>query len=90
MTQNVPANAFYARAMETMPDSLLAVRGVRRTGDDRLRGEVIERLMCDLQVDPVAIGPAMGLRPPGMTAHGRPCGRPSGTGWWCWTAPWFA
>ena len=56
MTQNVPANAFYARAMETMPDSLPAVRGVCRTGDDRLRGEVIERLMCDLQVDPAAIG----------------------------------
>lgn len=56
MTQNVPAQAFYARAMETMPDSLPAVRGVCRTADDRLRGEVIERLMCDLKVDPAAVG----------------------------------
>lgn len=56
MTQNVPAHAFYARAMETVPDSLPAVRGVCRTDDDRLRGDVIERLMCDLEVDPVATG----------------------------------
>ncbi|WP_246387128.1 oxygen-independent coproporphyrinogen III oxidase [Gluconacetobacter sacchari] len=55
MTQNVPAQAFYARAMAAS-DDLPAVRGVRRTEDDRLRGEVIERLMCALRADPAAIG----------------------------------
>lgn len=61
MTQNVPAQAFYARAMEASPDSLPAVRGVCRSDDDRLRGAVIERLMCDLRVDPVAMGLCHGV-----------------------------
>ena len=32
-------------------NQLAVTRGVRRDADDRLRGAVIERLMCDLVVD---------------------------------------
>jgi oxygen-independent coproporphyrinogen III oxidase len=34
---------------------LAAVKGVAVTGDDRLRGEIIERLMCDGRVDVAAL-----------------------------------
>ncbi len=39
------------------------VKGVALSGDDRLRGAVIERLMCDGAVDPVAIGATFGRGP---------------------------
>jgi oxygen-independent coproporphyrinogen-3 oxidase len=44
--QNEPAIAEYER--RTGDDGLAAVRGLALTEDDRLRAEVIERLMCDL------------------------------------------
>jgi oxygen-independent coproporphyrinogen-3 oxidase len=44
--QNEPAIAEYERRTED--DGLAALRGLALTEDDRLRAEVIERLMCDL------------------------------------------
>jgi oxygen-independent coproporphyrinogen-3 oxidase len=44
--QNEPAIAGYARA--TRSGGLAAVRGVALSTEDQMRGEVIERLMCDL------------------------------------------
>tara|TARA_R110002096_G_scaffold26568_4_gene81940 strand:- start:7020 stop:7340 length:321 start_codon:yes stop_codon:yes gene_type:complete len=38
----------------------ISARGVRQSGDDRIRGEIIERLMCDLEVDPDAIAAQFG------------------------------
>ncbi|ACI51746.1 oxygen-independent coproporphyrinogen III oxidase [Gluconacetobacter diazotrophicus PA1 5] len=61
MTQNALTAAAYARLMGQGTDTLPVVRGVRRTDDDRLRGAVIERLMCDLRVDPAAIGAHHGV-----------------------------
>ncbi|HLB80180.1 MAG TPA: oxygen-independent coproporphyrinogen III oxidase [Dongiaceae bacterium] len=51
-------NAVPLRAYgEAVRDGRLAVtRGVRATADDRLRGAVIERLMCDLAVDLTNLG----------------------------------
>lgn len=48
--QNITAVAPYARAMADH-DGLPIARGVERTADDRLRGSLIERLMCDMGVD---------------------------------------
>ncbi|GAL96220.1 coproporphyrinogen III oxidase [Acetobacter tropicalis NRIC 0312] len=48
--QNITAVASYARAMADH-DGLPVARGVERTADDRLRGSLIERLMCDMGVD---------------------------------------
>ena len=47
--QNAPTAAAYAREIET--DQLASVRGVALTADDRLRRNVIDRVMCDLEVD---------------------------------------
>ena len=44
--QNEPAIAGYARA--TLSGGLAAARGVALSIEDQMRGEVIERLMCDL------------------------------------------
>jgi oxygen-independent coproporphyrinogen-3 oxidase len=44
--QNAPAVADYARRIAE--DGLATVRGIELTEDDRMRGFVIERLMCDL------------------------------------------
>ena len=43
-------------------DELPTARGVAVTADDRFRGEIIERLMCDLRVDLAAV----------CARHGRP------------------
>ena len=51
MTQNAVSAAAYARLMGETPDRLPVVRGVRRTDDDRVRAELIERLMCDMEID---------------------------------------
>ncbi len=51
--QNAPTAAAYAKEIEG--DRLATVRGVGLTADDRLRREVIERVMCDLEVDIEAI-----------------------------------
>ena len=47
--QNVPAAAAYAREIEA--GRLATARGVALTADDRLRRDVIERVMCELEVD---------------------------------------
>ena len=47
--QNAPTAAAYAREIDA--DRLATVRGVALTPDDRLRREVIERVMCGLEVD---------------------------------------
>lgn len=39
---------------------LATVRGIALEDEDRLRGEIIERLMCDLTVDPHAIAESLG------------------------------
>jgi oxygen-independent coproporphyrinogen-3 oxidase len=47
--QNAPDTGGYARAVAA--DRLAAARGIALSPDDRLRGQIIERLMCDLKVD---------------------------------------
>ena len=47
--QNAPTAAAYAKEIET--DQLATVRGIALTADDRLRRDIIERVMCDLEVD---------------------------------------
>ncbi len=47
--QNAPTAAAYAKEIEA--DRLATVRGIALQTDDRLRREVIERIMCDLAVD---------------------------------------
>ena len=54
--QNAPTAAAYGKAIES--GGLATVRGVALGPDDRLRRDVIERLMCDLEVDLVAAAQA--------------------------------
>jgi oxygen-independent coproporphyrinogen-3 oxidase len=51
--QNAPDNAGYARAIAA--GRLPTVRGIAVSPDDRMRGRIIERLMCDLEVDLEAV-----------------------------------
>ena len=62
MTQNAVSSAAYARLMGETPDRLPVVRGVRRTNDDRVRAGLIERLMCDMEIDLGAFIARHGLR----------------------------
>ena len=50
--------------------ALATVRGVARSADDRLRGEVIERLMCDFEVDLNAVCQAHGTTPGALEFDG--------------------
>ena len=47
--QNAPDLAGYTRAIAA--GRLATVKGLTLSADDRLRGEIIERLMCDLELD---------------------------------------
>ena len=47
--QNAPDLAGYSRAVSG--GSFATVKGLGLSDDDRLRGDIIERLMCDLEVD---------------------------------------
>jgi oxygen-independent coproporphyrinogen III oxidase len=47
--QNAPDMGGYSRAVES--DRFPVVKGITFSDDDRLRGRIIERLMCDLRVD---------------------------------------
>jgi oxygen-independent coproporphyrinogen-3 oxidase len=47
--QNMPATGEYQRAVEA--GGLAAVRGIELSDDDRLRAQVIERIMCDFGFD---------------------------------------
>jgi oxygen-independent coproporphyrinogen III oxidase len=53
--QNAPDVGGYARAIAA--GTLATVRGVVMSEDDRVRGAIIERLMCDLAVDLDRIAP---------------------------------
>lgn len=76
MTQNDVSTASYIRRMAARPDGLPVVRGLCRSAEDRLRGEVIERLMCDLRVDPLALagrsGQAASVQAAGWLAQAGP------------------
>ncbi len=47
--QNAPDTAGYARAVSA--GRFATVKGLALTDDDRLRGDIIERLMCDLAIN---------------------------------------
>ncbi len=64
--QNAPTAPAYSKAIEA--GGLATVRGVALTADDRLRRDVIERLMCDLEVDLVGIAEAHGADPAALLA----------------------
>lgn len=51
--QNAARTVDYRAAI--LAGALATVRGVRLTAEDRMRREIIERLMCDLEVDLAAI-----------------------------------
>jgi oxygen-independent coproporphyrinogen III oxidase len=59
--QNASDFTLYRRAVEE--GRLPTARGVALTAEDRLRREVIERLMCDLEVDLAAVARRHGRRP---------------------------
>ncbi len=56
--QNNPAVGNYTRAIAE--GNLATVRGIALSEDDRLRGRIIERLMCDLAVDLDAVAGVSG------------------------------
>jgi oxygen-independent coproporphyrinogen III oxidase len=51
--QNAPAVGNYARAVAA--GNLAVIKGVGISDDDRIRGAIIERLMCDMAVDLAAV-----------------------------------
>ncbi|NHN88284.1 oxygen-independent coproporphyrinogen III oxidase [Acetobacter conturbans] len=55
-TQNIVSAAAYGKALAES-QALPVARGVACSDDDRTRGALIERLMCDLAVDLGAFGP---------------------------------
>ena len=59
--QNAPTAAAYLKEIEA--GRLATVRGVAVTPDDRLRRDVIERVMCDLEVDVEAVAAEHGADP---------------------------
>jgi oxygen-independent coproporphyrinogen-3 oxidase len=54
--RNAPTAAAYSKAIEA--GGLATMRGIALSAEDRLRREIIERLMCDLEVDLVALAEA--------------------------------
>ena len=64
--QNAPTAAAYGKSIES--GGLATVRGVALGDDDRLRRDVIERLMCDLEVDLVALAQAHEVDPAALIA----------------------
>ena len=65
--QNAPTAAAYGKAIES--GGFATVRGVSLKPDDRLRREIIERLMCDLQVDLMDIAAAHEADPAPLIAE---------------------
>jgi oxygen-independent coproporphyrinogen-3 oxidase len=53
--QNAPDMGGYTRAIET--GTLATAKGIALSDDDRLRGRIIERLMCDFVVDLDEVAP---------------------------------
>ncbi len=64
--QNAPTAAAYAREIEA--DRLATVRGIALTADDRLRRNIIERIMCDLEVDVECVAAAHDADPAPLKA----------------------
>jgi oxygen-independent coproporphyrinogen-3 oxidase len=60
--QNSPATPDWERRIEA--GELPIARGRRLTAEDRFRGEIIERLMCDLEADIAAIAARHGFPQP--------------------------
>jgi oxygen-independent coproporphyrinogen III oxidase len=59
--QNLTAGPAYAKAIDA--GRLATARGVAFTTEDRLRGALIERLMCSLSVDLVGVAESQGADP---------------------------
>ena len=59
--QNSPAVGNYSRAIAE--GKLATVKGIVLSDDDRLRGYIIERLMCDMAVDLDAVADQTGIAP---------------------------
>ena len=70
LPQGYVQNATTAAAYGALVDQsgLAIVRGVALHAEDRLRREVIERLMCTLEVDLVAVAQSHGADPAGLLA----------------------
>ncbi len=64
--QNAPTALAYSKAIGA--GTLATVRGCALTADDRLRRDVIERLMCDLEVDFAELAGAHGADPAPLVA----------------------
>ena len=64
--QNASTALAYSKAIEA--GGLAIVRGVALSADDRLRRDLIERLMCDLDVDLVALAAAHQADPAPLVA----------------------
>jgi oxygen-independent coproporphyrinogen-3 oxidase len=60
--QNAPDIGGYGRAISAR--RLATVKGVALSLEDRVRGRIIEKLMCELEADPVAIAEQSGLAEP--------------------------
>lgn len=65
--QNTTQVGEYRRRIEA--GSFAIQRGRRLTAEDRLRRDVIERIMCDFRVDLDAVGVSHGVRPDHFTAE---------------------
>ena len=59
--QNAPSTHDYARRLAG-PDGLATVRGVALSDEDRMRGWIIERLMCDFRFDTAELHRRFGVR----------------------------
>ena len=64
--QNAPTAAAYSREIEQ--NRLATVRGIALGADDRMRRDVIERVMCDLEVDLEAVAAEHGADPAPLKA----------------------
>ncbi len=65
--QNAPTAAGYGALIDA--GGLASVRGIALTAEDRLRRDVIEQLMCALQVDLVGTAAAYGADPAPLIAN---------------------
>ena len=81
--QNAPTAAAYGKLIES--GGFATTRGVALSPDDRLRRDMIERLMCDLEVDLVDVAEAHAADPAALIAAARELaalrgGRPGAVG----------
>jgi oxygen-independent coproporphyrinogen III oxidase len=81
--QNASATVEYRRHI--LEDRLPTARGYALTDEDRLRREVIERLMCDLAVDLDSVCARHGADPNGFAAELQLLEKLSGDGLVSWT-----